>query len=53
MNLIEFVIKSVILNMNKEHYRYNFIGLFGVAVNKGIQRETCIFLFSICGNCGE
>lgn len=31
------------IEMNKEQYRYNFIGLFGVAVNKGIQRNHAFF----------
>ena len=31
------------IEMNKEQYRYNFIGLFGVALNKGIQRDHAFF----------
>lgn len=31
------------IEMNKEQYRYNFIGLFGVAFNKGIQRKYAFF----------
>lgn len=29
--------------LNQAQYRYNFIGLFGVALNKGIQRERAFF----------
>lgn len=31
------------IEKHKEKYRYNFIGLFGVAVNKGINRERAFF----------
>ena len=31
------------IEQNKEQYRFNFIGLFGVAVNKGIDRERAFF----------
>lgn len=31
------------IEMNKAQYRYNFIGLFGVAVNKGIPRNHAFF----------
>ena len=31
------------IDKHKEQYRYNFIGLFGVAVNKDIKRERAFF----------
>ena len=31
------------IEYNKKQYRFNFIGLFGVAVNKGIDRERAFF----------
>ncbi|MHA6259288.1 hypothetical protein ACXYMX_05160 [Sporosarcina sp. CAU 1771] len=31
------------IEKNKEQYRYNFIGLFGIAMNKGISRERAFF----------
>lgn len=31
------------IEKHKKQYRYNFIGLFGVAVNKGISRERAFF----------
>ncbi len=43
-------IKQVLANFdrNKETYHYNLIGLFGVMLNKPIQRKKCLFLFSVC-----
>ncbi|WP_438313465.1 hypothetical protein [Sporosarcina sp. FA9] len=38
---IRFKIRHI--EQNKEQYRFNFIGLFGVAVNKGIDRERAYF----------
>ena len=35
--------KILQIEQNKELYRYNFIGLFGVALNKGIQRKHAFF----------
>lgn len=35
--------KIRLIERDKELYKYNFIGLFGVAVNKGIQREHAFF----------
>ncbi|WP_188006785.1 BVLRF1 domain-containing protein [Sporosarcina sp. ANT_H38] len=35
--------KIRLIEKNKELYKYNFIGLFGVAVNKGIQRKHAFF----------
>ena len=35
--------KIRLIEQNKELYKYNFIGLFGVAVNKGIQRKHAFF----------
>ncbi len=35
--------KIRLIEQEKERYKYNFIGLFGVAVNKGIQREHAFF----------
>jgi hypothetical protein len=35
--------KIRLIEQEKELYKYNFIGLFGVAVNKGIQREHAFF----------
>lgn len=31
------------IEKHKEQYRYNFIGLFGVAMNRGINRERAFF----------
>ena len=31
------------IEMNKKDYRYNFIGLFGLAVNRDIKRERAFF----------
>lgn len=35
--------KIRLIEQNKELYKYNFIGLFGVALNKGIQRKHAFF----------
>lgn len=42
--------------MNQAQYRYNFIGLFGVALNKEIQREHAFFcsqfVATVVNECG-
>lgn len=40
---IRMLDKIRLIEQEKELYKYNFIGLFGVAVNKGIQREHAFF----------
>jgi len=35
--------KIRLIEQEKELYKYNFIGLFGVAMNKGIQRKHAFF----------